>query len=141
MWCLKAEGWLREQAKALGWSKATKLEGRQTTQGLVGVVVNQGAAALVEVNCETDFVARNSTFQGLVGEAAVACLGLADRQVGTNGPLIKVRNSRKMLVKDIKNVKRVLGALKHIIFKNMQKNNCLSNFLLRPITYTAKISK
>lgn len=52
--------------------------------------MNQGSAALVEVNCETDFVARNAVFQGLVSEVANACLGFAERQVGTNGPLIKV---------------------------------------------------
>lgn len=91
----KAETWLRDQAKALGWSKATKLEGRQTRQGLVGVVANQGSAALVEVNCETDFVARNATFQDLVSEVANACRHFTEKQVATNGPLTKVKKNNK----------------------------------------------
>ncbi|XP_060516741.1 elongation factor Ts, mitochondrial [Cylas formicarius] len=72
----KAEVWLKEQAQQLGWSKATKLEGRQTSQGLVGVALNYSGkvAALVEVNCETDFVARNKEFEKLVEEVAKTCL-------------------------------------------------------------------
>ncbi|CRK89896.1 CLUMA_CG003628, isoform A [Clunio marinus] len=69
----KAEQWLKEQAQALGWSKATKLEGRATTQGLIGVLVQQHIGAMVEVNCETDFVARNENFQEFVGKASKAC--------------------------------------------------------------------
>lgn len=70
----QAETWLREQAQSLGWSKATKLEGRQTSQGLVGVAINENNGILVEVNCETDFVARNKEFQSMVEEAANTCL-------------------------------------------------------------------
>ncbi|CAD6229447.1 GSCOCG00006598001-RA-CDS [Cotesia congregata] len=58
----KAEAWLKQQAQALGWSKAEKLKGRITAQGLVAVMVNKNYGALVEINCETDFVARNKTF-------------------------------------------------------------------------------
>lgn len=70
---LQAEAWLKEQAQALGWSKATKLEGRSTTQGLVGVLVNENIGAMVEVNCETDFVARNENFKKFVEKALAAC--------------------------------------------------------------------
>uniref|UniRef100_A0A182JJN7 Elongation factor Ts, mitochondrial n=1 Tax=Anopheles atroparvus TaxID=41427 RepID=A0A182JJN7_ANOAO len=70
----KAEQWLREQAQTLGWSKATKLEGRNTTQGLIGVLVQRNAGAMVEVNCETDFVARNASFQRFVQIASAACV-------------------------------------------------------------------
>ncbi|KAJ8952264.1 hypothetical protein NQ318_007431, partial [Aromia moschata] len=58
----EAEAWLKEQAQALGWSKATKLEGRQT------------ARSTHEVNCETDFVARNKEFQKIVEETTNTCL-------------------------------------------------------------------
>lgn len=71
---IKAEQWLKEQAQAMGWSKATKLEGRNTTQGLVGVLVRNNIGAMVEVNCETDFVARNQSFQKFVQTASAACL-------------------------------------------------------------------
>lgn len=65
--------WLKEQAQAMGWSKATKLEGRSTTQGLVGVLVQKNIGTMVEVNCETDFVARNENFQQFIEKASVAC--------------------------------------------------------------------
>lgn len=68
----KAEQWLTQQAQALGWSKATKLEGRSTKQGLVGVLVRNNISAMVEVNCETDFVARNEHFQKFVENASIA---------------------------------------------------------------------
>lgn len=70
----QAEVWLREQAQKEGWAKATKLCSRPMSQGLVGVAVNDKSAAVVEVNCETDFVARNSKFQNLVSTVANACL-------------------------------------------------------------------
>ncbi|XP_065344775.1 elongation factor Ts, mitochondrial [Cloeon dipterum] len=73
----KAEEWLHEQAKALGWAKANKLEGRATAQGLVGVASDSSCVAMVEVNCETDFVARNKTFRSLVERVAAACLNHA----------------------------------------------------------------
>lgn len=74
----------------MGWSKATKLEGRQTTQGLVAVAVNSRTAAVVEVNCETDFVARNSTFQETVELVANTCLRFVETQPSAAGPLTKV---------------------------------------------------
>lgn len=58
----------------MGWAKATKLEGRETAQGLVGVVLQKNIGALIEVNCETDFVARNEKFQQFVDLASKACL-------------------------------------------------------------------
>jgi len=69
-----AEKWLAEQAQALGLAKASKLQGRNTSQGLLGLRVNGGSAALVELNCETDFVARNQKFLALLEEVCAACL-------------------------------------------------------------------
>lgn len=71
---LQAEQWLKEQAQSLGWAKATKLEGRVTAQGLVGVLIQRNIGAMVEVNCETDFVARNELFQQFVELTTKACL-------------------------------------------------------------------
>lgn len=71
---VKAEKWLADQAQALGWSKAAKLEGRATVQGLVGIALENNSAAVVEVNCETDFVARNKTFKNIVDLVANTCL-------------------------------------------------------------------
>src|SRR5438874_11615972 len=58
--------WLRKK----GISKAAKKAGRAAAEGLVGVATGKGAGALVEVNAETDFVARNDEFKGFVKSAA-----------------------------------------------------------------------
>jgi elongation factor Ts len=54
--------WLRKK----GLAKAAKKAGRVAAEGLVGVVAHGGNGAVVEVNSETDFVARNDQFQSLV---------------------------------------------------------------------------
>jgi len=69
-----AEKWLKEQAQALGWAKASKLEGRATLQGLIGLALKGNTGVMVEVNCETDFVARNKSFKSLVETATKTCL-------------------------------------------------------------------
>lgn len=58
----------------MGWAKATKLDGRATIQGLVGIVMQKNIGAMIEVNCETDFVARNDKFLEFVDLASRACL-------------------------------------------------------------------
>ncbi|XP_018025164.1 elongation factor Ts, mitochondrial [Hyalella azteca] len=72
----EADKWLAAQAQAQGWAKATKLAGRSTSQGLLGVSVSSDSshAALMELNCETDFVARNSVFKELAQELTQSCL-------------------------------------------------------------------
>ncbi|XP_068236608.1 elongation factor Ts, mitochondrial isoform X2 [Palaemon carinicauda] len=69
----KAEEWLQAEAQAQGWAKASKLSGRTTAQGLVGVHIDGPVGAILEVNCETDFVARNEQFRSLVSQAAKEC--------------------------------------------------------------------
>ncbi len=62
--------WLRKK----GLSKAAKKAGRVAAEGLIGVVSNNDVGALVEVNAETDFVARNDEFKEFVKDAAGAAL-------------------------------------------------------------------
>ena len=62
--------WLRKK----GISKAAKKAGRAAAEGLVGVAVGNDVGALVEVNAETDFVARNEEFKGFVKSAAQLAL-------------------------------------------------------------------
>ena len=57
-----AQDWLRKK----GLSKAAKKAGRVAAEGLIGVKVAGTKGVVVEVNSETDFVARNDLFQGLV---------------------------------------------------------------------------
>ncbi len=66
--------WLRTK----GLAKAAKKAGRVAAEGLVGVAVQGGAGVAVEVNSETDFVAKNADFQGLVRGITRAALGVAD---------------------------------------------------------------
>jgi elongation factor Ts len=80
----KAENWLREQAQAQGWAKATKLEGRNTSQGLIGVLIQKNIGAMIEVNCETDFVARNEHFRKFVATASKACVDYMNTVDGNN---------------------------------------------------------
>src|SRR5262249_2908784 len=53
-----------------GITKAAKKAGRAAAEGLVGVATGGHVGALVEVNAETDFVARNDEFKGFVKSAA-----------------------------------------------------------------------
>jgi elongation factor Ts len=58
----QAVDWLRKK----GLSKAAKKAERAATDGLIGVITTDSVGAIVEVNSETDFVARNAQFQDLV---------------------------------------------------------------------------
>ncbi|HEX4491522.1 MAG TPA: translation elongation factor Ts [Acidimicrobiia bacterium] len=59
-----AKDWLREK----GLAGASKREGRSADQGTVDVTLDGSVAALVEVNCETDFVAKGPQFKQLVAD-------------------------------------------------------------------------
>ncbi|AQT47112.1 translation elongation factor Ts [Bartonella choladocola] len=74
-----AVDWLRKK----GIAKADKKAGRTAAEGLVGVASDGKKAVLVEVNSETDFVARNDAFQDIVRNIAKAALG-------TDGTLEKI---------------------------------------------------
>ena len=65
-----AVDWLRTK----GLAKAAKKAGRVAAEGLIGVATSAGRAVMVEVNSETDFVARNAEFQALVTGIAQAAL-------------------------------------------------------------------
>jgi elongation factor Ts len=66
-----AVDWLRTR----GLAKAAKKAGRVAAEGLVGVSAVGVRGAIVEVNSETDFVARNEQFQGIVANVAKLALG------------------------------------------------------------------
>ena len=91
-----ATDWLRKK----GLAAAAKKAGRVTSEGLIGINTEGNAGAVVEVNSETDFVARNDSFQALVKEAAgiaVAAKGdlaaLGQQRLQVAEPLM--RKSRK----------------------------------------------
>jgi elongation factor Ts len=95
-----AVDWLRKK----GLSKAAKKAGRVAAEGLIGVAARADAGALVEVNSETDFVARNNEFKEFVKEASH--LGLeAEGDV------------EKLLASDMKSGASVDAVLKELIAK------------------------
>ncbi len=69
-----AVDWLRTK----GLAKAAKKQGRTAAEGLVAVKVDGGRGVAVEVNSETDFVAKNPEFQEMVGQIAEAAQGAGD---------------------------------------------------------------
>lgn len=73
----EAVDWLRKK----GISKADKKAGRTAAEGLIGVDAGVREAAIVEVNSETDFVARNGAFQEIVANVAKVALAYGDTEV------------------------------------------------------------
>ncbi len=65
--------WLRTK----GLAKAAKKADRVAAEGLVGVSVDGGKGVAVEINSETDFVAKNAEFQGMVAQITTAALGVS----------------------------------------------------------------
>src|SRR5277367_4924242 len=72
-----AVDWLRKK----GLSKAAKKAGRVAADGLIGVATSANKGVVVEVNSETDFVARNDLFQGLVKMIADVALSAGANKI------------------------------------------------------------
>ena len=70
----KSVDWLRKK----GLSSASKKAGRVASEGLVAVYINNNKSTIVEVNSETDFVARNEKFQHFVAKVAKEALNYGD---------------------------------------------------------------
>jgi elongation factor Ts len=102
----KAVKWLREQ----GIASADKKSGRETSQGLVDSYIHAGGriGVLIEVNCETDFVARTDTFKQLVHDVAMQVAGIPSTLVineedlppGTEGSIEETVLMKQSFIKD-----------------------------------------
>ena len=86
-----AVDWLRKK----GLSKAAKKAGRVAAEGLIGIALAGTKGVVVEVNSETDFVARNDLFQGLVKMTAQVAL-----DAGTDVEKIKAAKAGSITVAD-----------------------------------------
>jgi len=75
--------WLRTK----GLAKAAKKSGRTAAEGLVAVKVEGGVGVAVEVNSETDFVAKNAEFQAMVAGIANAAIGVDSVEALANAEL------------------------------------------------------
>src|ERR687886_2051110 len=80
----KAEQLLKER----GLAKAAKKVGREANQGIVDSYIHAGGrvGSLVEVNCETDFVARNEEFRTLVREIAMQVAAMNPSRITADEP-------------------------------------------------------
>ena len=98
-----ATDWLRKK----GLAAAAKKAGRLTADGLIGLQVEARRGALVEVNSETDFVARNEVFQKLVRAIAA----VAPRAGGDLEALLRLRlpDSGRSVADEITHTISVLG--------------------------------
>ncbi len=72
----QAVDWLRTK----GLSKAAKKSGRTAAEGLVAVITEGHVGTVIEVNSETDFVARNEAFQKFVTEVAQAAMSVENAE-------------------------------------------------------------
>ena len=79
----QAIDWLRKK----GLAAAAKKTGRVASEGLIGVALQRTVGALVEVNAETDFVARNHEFQNFTRE-------IAKLAVNVDGDINDLKNAR-----------------------------------------------
>ncbi len=86
-----------------GLAAAAKKAGREAREGLVGSYIHTGGrvGVLIEVNCETDFVARTDEFQRLVRDLAVQVAGLAPLYVDVDRiPVEDLEAKRSALLAD-----------------------------------------
>ncbi len=96
-----AVDWLR----AKGISKADKKAGRTAAEGLIGADSGLREAVVVEVNSETDFVARNAAFQQIVGNVAKVALAFGPDAVAN----AKYPGSEKSVTDTIKDAVGTIG--------------------------------
>ncbi len=87
-----AVDWLRTK----GLAKAAKKADRVAAEGLVGVAVSNGRGVAVEINSETDFVAKNEDFQSLVREVTKVAL-----EVGESIEVVKAAHLNGKKVEDV----------------------------------------
>jgi elongation factor Ts len=83
--------------RAKGLAAAAKKQSRVAAEGMIAAVVKGKLAALVEVNCETDFVAKNDEFQKFANAAANTAV---DANINTVDALLAAKASNGLTVKD-----------------------------------------
>lgn len=103
----KAEAWLREK----GLQRFEKKADRETKAGVIASYVHTGGqiAVLVELNCETDFVARTDTFQDLGRQLAMQIASMAPTSVEELMSQAHIRNPKETMQDLLKSVAATLG--------------------------------
>ena len=113
--------WLREK----GISKAAKKQDRIAAEGLSKVMVKGNNAVIVEVNCETDFVAKNEKFTGFIDRL---CETLLDGNATTMEEALELKETDGTLVKDdVVNMTATIGEkISFRRFTKLSKNDSQS---------------
>jgi elongation factor Ts len=94
-----------EMLRAKGIAKAEKRSGRSASEGLVHSYIhhNGKVGVLIEVNCETDFVARNDDFRALVKELALHIASAAPLSVDKDGvPTEDIERERRIFEQQVR---------------------------------------
>jgi elongation factor Ts len=116
----KAVALLRER----GLAAAAKRADRDAREGLVGSYIHPGGrvGVLIEVNCETDFVARTEEFQKLVKDLAVQVAGLSPLYVDTDRiPAADLEAKRNELLADESMLKKPEAIRAQIVEGQLKK--------------------
>jgi len=116
----EAEGDLKRANELLrerGLAKAGKREGRATSEGVIATAVDGGVGAMVEVGCETDFVARTDNFIKIGDQLAAAVA--ADASLGTPDALLEASLDGKKVGDLITEAISTLG--ENVVVKNVAR--------------------
>jgi elongation factor Ts len=116
----KAVAWLREQ----GLSTAAKKAGRVAGEGVVTSYIHHGSrlGVLLELNCETDFVARTDDFQQLARELAMQVAGLAPIYVAREDvPAEVIEEKRRIFAADAEQENRPADRIPMIVDGKLNK--------------------
>ncbi|XP_017494457.1 PREDICTED: elongation factor Ts, mitochondrial-like, partial [Rhagoletis zephyria] len=155
----KAEKWLRAEALKQGWEKAERVKSRSTGEGLVGIYTSpdRRTAAMVEVRCETDFVARNQHFVGLVTALAERLSNFSSgaardardrgscihkRWIVDEGKLVELAGSSitEAISKLGENIRFVRGCIVHIQGEEEDQKTSTSSNQVRLLPYTHAVA-
>ena len=110
-----------EWIKVRGLEKAEKKAGRETSQGLIEAYIHQNGrvGALVELQCETDFVARTDEFKNLAHELAMQVTAMNPKDIPTLLKQEYIRDSSKTVQDLIKETIAKLG--ENIVVKRFER--------------------
>ncbi len=130
----------REYLQKKGKEKARKKSGRETKEGIVAAYIhsNKKIGALVEIRCETDFVAKNSEFQELSHDLAMHVAAMDPKFISLDEVSEKEREEYEDLVKkELAEEKKPEAIIEKIVSGKTEKHfseQCLmsQNFIKNP---------
>jgi elongation factor Ts len=116
----KAAVWLREK----GLSTAAKKAGRAAREGIIASYIHHGSrlGVLLELNCETDFVARTEDFQQLARDLAIQVAGMAPLWVSReNVPAEAIEEQKRLFTVDAEREGRPADRIPTIVEGKLNK--------------------